>query len=78
MNIYQCLFFVQEAVKIYNQTTMQTQLLEFSRQKLLDDDEVSCVYCVYNQTKSNQSEEEAVAAEDVSQSTHGEIIWSML
>ncbi|XP_076157543.1 cartilage-associated protein [Alosa pseudoharengus] len=28
-----------EAVRIYNQTTMQRQLLEFFRQKLLDDDE---------------------------------------
>lgn len=28
-----------EAVRIYNQTTMQTQLLQFSQQKLLDDDE---------------------------------------
>ena len=33
--------FVQEAVRIHNQTAMQTEMFEFASQKLLDDDEVS-------------------------------------
>lgn len=36
---------LQEAVRYYNLTTMQLQMLEFSRQRLVSDDEVrACVY----------------------------------
>lgn len=31
----------QEALRFYNQTSMQLQMLEFSRQRLVSDDEVS-------------------------------------
>lgn len=31
---------LQEALRYYNQTTMQLQMLEFARQRLVSDDEV--------------------------------------
>lgn len=38
-----CVCVLQEAVRYYNQTTLQLQMLEFSRQRLVSDDEVSSV-----------------------------------
>lgn len=35
---------LQEAVRYYNQTTMQLQMLEFSKQRLASDDEVRGLY----------------------------------
>lgn len=36
-----CVCVLQEALRYYNQTSMQLQMLEFSRQHLVNDDEVS-------------------------------------
>lgn len=36
-----CVCVLQEALRYYNQTTMQLQMLEFSRRSLVSDDEVS-------------------------------------
>lgn len=36
-----CVCVLQEASRYYNQTNMQLQMLEFSRQHLVNDDEVS-------------------------------------
>lgn len=37
----------QEAVRYYNQTTMQLQMLEFSRQRLVSDDEVRACFIFF-------------------------------
>lgn len=43
-----CVCLPQEALRFYNQTTMQLQMLEFSRQRLVSDDEVSAhVYTLF-------------------------------
>lgn len=39
LQLYVCV--LQEALRYYNQTNMQLQMLEFSRQHLVNDDEVS-------------------------------------
>ena len=41
-----CVCVSQEALRYYNQTTMQLQMLEFSRQRLQGDDEVCYCVCV--------------------------------
>lgn len=45
--LFTCVFVcvLQEALRYYNQTTMQLEMLEFSKQRLVSDDEVcACVY----------------------------------
>lgn len=45
----------QEALRYFNQTTMQLQMLEFSQQHLLSDDEVSVKLELARLTDSNES-----------------------
>lgn len=42
-------------MRYYNQTTMQLQMLEFSRQRLVSDDEVRA--CVYMFSSAGESQE---------------------
>ena len=42
-----CACVLQEALRYYNQTTMQLQMLEFSRQRLVSDDEVRASHLQY-------------------------------